>query len=55
METPKTPSKLESEPVESLPEKPVTDDAAEDVKGGIGIIRRAQLDEIAASNAIRER
>ncbi|MDB4889822.1 MAG: hypothetical protein JWL61_1677 [Gemmatimonadetes bacterium] len=54
METPKAPSKLEPKSVESLPEKPVTKEDAEDVKGG-GIIRRAQLGEIDAANMIRER
>jgi hypothetical protein len=54
MEEHKAPSKLDSDPVESLPEKPVTEDDAEDVKGG-GPIRRAQLGEIDAANMIRER
>jgi hypothetical protein len=34
METPKTPSNLEPNAVESLPDKPVTDSDADAVKGG---------------------
>ena len=53
METPKAPSNLEPTSVESLPEEPVAEDDAEDVKGGG--IRRAQLAEIDAQSMIRER